>query len=318
MIAVDLGQARGQRAVDVDRDRPHLVDGEQLLKAVNHALGAPQAEGRDDDLALQPGGPGDDGVQLLHQAVVGIELAVAVGALGDQDIDVLDRRRIGQQMGVAAAQVAGEDEAAGAAVFAIVELHDRRAENVPGVEVGQGHARHDFHRLVVGNALEPLDHPLDVGQVKERLGSLDVRVFEMGVAHFLTLDARTVAKHDVGDVARGGRREDRSRIASPDQARETADVVVVGVRDDHRVERAGVKRELAVGAVGIDSVGIEQPAVEQDPLGIDLQQMSAARDRSGRAVERDSQPNYLPTIDRAPAMRQRHAACAMLGNAIGT
>ena len=79
---------------------------------------------------------------------------------------------------------------------------------------------------------------------------------------------------------------------------------------------AGVKRELTVGAVGIDSVGIEQPAVEQDPPGIDLQQVSAARDRSGRAVERDSQPNNLPTIDSAPAMRQRHAACAMLGNAI--
>ena len=46
--------------------------------------------------------------------------------------------------------------------------------------------------------------------------------------------------------------------------------------------------------------------------------MSAARDRPGRAMERDSQPNYLPTIDLAPAMRQRHAACAMLGNAIGT
>ncbi len=96
MIAVDLGQPRGQRAVDVDRDRPHLVNREQLLKAVDHALGAPQAEGGDDDLALKPGRPGDDRVQLLDQPVVGIELAVAVGALGNQDIDVLDRRRIGE------------------------------------------------------------------------------------------------------------------------------------------------------------------------------------------------------------------------------
>ncbi len=58
MIAVDLGQARGQRAVDVDRDRPHLVDREQLLKAVDHALGAAQAEGGDDDLALKTAWPG--------------------------------------------------------------------------------------------------------------------------------------------------------------------------------------------------------------------------------------------------------------------
>ena len=89
MVAVDLGQAVGQGAVHVDRDRPHLVDGEEFLEAVDHPLGAAQAEGRDDDLALQPRGPGDDGVKLLHQAVVGVELAVAVGALGDQDVDVL-------------------------------------------------------------------------------------------------------------------------------------------------------------------------------------------------------------------------------------
>ena len=74
---------------------------------------------------------------------------------------------------------------------------------------------------------------------------------------------------------------------------------------------AGVERELAVGAVGIDPIRVKQPAVEQDPLGTDLQQMGAARDLPGRAVERDSQPSYLPTIDRAPAARA--AACRLTG-----
>ena len=124
---------------------------------------------------------------------------------------------------------------------------------------------------MVRDALEPLDHPLDVGQVEKRLGSLDVRMLEMGVADFLALDPRTVAKHDVGDVAGGGRRVDRPGIAGPDQAGETADMVVVGMRDNDRVERAGVERELAVGAVGIHPIGIEQSTVEQDPPGIDLQ-----------------------------------------------
>ena len=97
VVAVDLGQAGGQRAVDVDRDRPDLVDREELLEAVDHPLGPAQAEGRDHDLALEPGGPGDDRVQLLDQPVVGVELAIAVGALRDQDVDVLDERRVGQQ-----------------------------------------------------------------------------------------------------------------------------------------------------------------------------------------------------------------------------
>ena len=254
-------------------------------------------------LLCKPGRPGDDRVQLLDQPVVGIELAVAVGALGNQDVDVLDRRRVGEEVGVAPAQVAGEDEPARPAVLAVIELDDRRAQDVAGFEIGQGHARHDFRRLVVGQALESLDDPLDVGQLEQRLECLDVGVAEMGVAHFLALDPRAVAEHDVGDVAGGRRGVDRPGIAGPDQARQAADVVVVGVRHDHRVERARVERELAVGAVGIDPVGIEQPAIKQDPPGIDLQQMGAARDFLGRAVKRDSQPNYLPTIDRAPAAR---------------
>ena len=61
---------------------------------------------------------------------------------------------------------------------------------------------------------------------------------------------------------------------------------------------AGVERELAVGAVGIDPIRVKQPAVEQKSCRANLQEMGAARDLPGRAVERDSQPSYLPTIDR--------------------
>ena len=112
-------------------------------------LGSPQAEGGNHDLALKPGGPGDDRVQLLDQPVVGIELAVAVRALGNQNVDVLNGRRVGQEMRVPATQVAGEHEPPRSAVFAIVDLNDRRAQDVPGVQVGQSHARHDFMRFLV-------------------------------------------------------------------------------------------------------------------------------------------------------------------------
>ena len=130
----------------------------------------------------------------------------------------------------------------------------------------------------------------------------------MGVAHFLALDPRAVAQHHVGDVAGGRGGEDRPGVARPDQAREAADVVVVGVRDDHRVQLAGVERELAVGALGIDSFRIKQPAIEQDPLGTDLQQVGAARDLSGRAVKRDSQPSSLPTISARDAWAAGHGS----------
>ena len=124
----------------------------------------------------------------------------------------LDEGRVGKQAGVPPAQVAGEDEPPAAAVLAIIELDDRRAEDVPGVEVGQGHTRHDLARLVVADPVEPLDDPFDVEQVEERLGRLDVRMTQVGVAHVLALDPRAVAEHDAGDVARGGRGVDRAVV----------------------------------------------------------------------------------------------------------
>ena len=78
-------------------------------------------------------------------------------------------------------------------------------------------------------------------------------------------------------------------------------MVVVGMRDDHRVEVARLEREPAVGAVGVDPVGVKQPAVEQDPVAADLQQVGAARDLAGRAVERDSQTIVLPLRATDPA-----------------
>ena len=118
-------------------------------------------------------------------------------------------------------------------------------------------------RLLVRQALDPLDHPLDVDQLKKRLGRFDVRVAEMGVSHFLALDPRTVAEHDIGDVAGGGGGKNRPCVSRADQAGKPPDMIVMGVRDDHRIERAGVEQELTVRAVGIDSIRVKQPTVEQ-------------------------------------------------------
>ena len=61
-------------------------------------------------------------------------------------------------------------------------------------------------------------------------------------------------------VARSG--VNRPCVSGADQAGQPPDVVVMGVRDDHRIERAGVERELTVRAVGIDSIRVKQPTVE--------------------------------------------------------
>ena len=60
----------------------------------------------------------------------------------------------------------------------------------------------------------------------------------------------------------------------------------------------GSNVKLAVRALGIDPVGVEQPAIEQDSLRTDLQQVGAARDLPGRAMERDSQPTSSRDLER--------------------
>ena len=221
---------------------------------------------------------------------------VAVGALADEDVDVLDDRRVGEEPHVAPAEVAGEEEAAVAAVLAEVELHHRRAEDVAGVVERQVHAGEDLAGLGVGDALEPLDDPLDVGQVEQGLDRAVLAVAQVAVARILALDPGAVAEHDAEDVGRGVGGQDRPVVAGPDQAGEAADVVVVGVRDDHRVEVAGVERELAVRAVRVHPVGVEQAAIEQDPRPADLHQVGAARHLLRRAMERDAQPIILPPV----------------------
>ena len=115
---------------------------------------------------------GDDGVELLDELIVRVELLVAVSALGDEDVDILDRRRVGQESHVPTAEVAGEDEPSGLAVLDVIELGDRRAEDVAGVLVGQGDAVQDLGRLVVGEPLELLHDELDVGEFEEGLDGL--------------------------------------------------------------------------------------------------------------------------------------------------
>ena len=180
----------------------------------------------------------DDCVQLLDQPVVRIELAIAVRALRDQEIDILNGCRVGQEVRVPATQVAGEDEPPRSAVLAKVNLDDRRPQDMPSVQVGQSHTGRDFMRLAVRQALDSLDGPLHVNQLVQRLGGFDVRVAEMGVPHFFTLDPRTVAQHDAGDVAGRGSRKNRP-VYPADQAGQPPDVVVVGVRDDDRIEARG-------------------------------------------------------------------------------
>ena len=182
VLAVDIGEAGGQRAIDEDGDRLDLVLVEEFEEAVDHALGAAEAEGGDDDAAAEAGGAGDDGVKLLDERVVGVERAGAVGALGDEDVDIANEGGVGQEAHVAAAEVAGEDEATGLVVFLEVELDGGGAEDVAGVEVGEGDAGDDLLGCAVGRSRRfSMTHSTSCGSksgsggVERRYGRLATR-----------------------------------------------------------------------------------------------------------------------------------------------
>ena len=123
-----------------------------------------------------------------------------------------------------------------------------------------------------------LHDPLDVVQLEQ---GVDRGVAAGQVAQVLALDAGAVAEHHVEDVAGGAGHVDRPGVAGAGQARDLADVVVVRVRDDDRVEGARVERELAVRAVGAHPVRVEEPAVQEDAVRADLQKDGRCRSPAG-------------------------------------
>ena len=278
----------------MDRDFRNLPCAEELHQLIDDVLGPPHGEGRDDELALalheevhqrrQPVGGGRD-------RVMG---SVAIGALDNQDIIHVDLVGVADDRQVRPPDVAAEDHRALFPVLGDVEAHDGGAENVSRVVEGGGDPRghrkgpvvvvpgeagegcfgvdERIERLALGTAVASLRHPL---------------VGEFGV--FL-LDVRGVAQHVGGEVGGGERGVDLPAEAVFDQDREGAGVVDVGVAQDHGVDRRGIERVVAIGAVGFVSLALHQPAVEEDAVSVGLDQVARAGHRPRRAVKRDLHP----------------------------
>lgn len=80
-------------------------------------------------------------------------------------------------------------------------------------------------------------------------------------------------------------------------------MVVVGVGNDHEVEFTRVKGEPTVRAVVFESVGVKEPAIEQDPAAFDFEKVSAPGDLAGSPMKRNAQPIILQQNDRPTGQR---------------
>src|SRR5579864_5078748 len=106
---------------------------------------------------------------------------------------------------VTTAEVAGEDEPPRAAVLAVVQLDDRRTQDVARVVVGELNVVEDLLRLTVVQTAEILDHPFDVGQFEQRFDGFGLRIAQVAVTRILALYAGAVTQHDADDGSRGAR-----------------------------------------------------------------------------------------------------------------
>lgn len=167
-----------------------------------------------------------------------------------------------------------------------VELCVGRPEDVSGTPQLHAHAAGQLHAPTVRHGLEEVERPLCVRGVEQRKGGSMSRVArQVGVRRFLLLDPRSVAEHDRDQLCRGRRAHHPAAVAVTDEHGEVAAVVEVGMCEDHRTDTAGVRTDVPPVALPPGLLTLEQPAVDQDPGVVALEQEPAPGHRAGRTQE---------------------------------
>ena len=147
---------------------------------------------------------------------------------------------------------------------------------------------HDRERRTVADRLEAEERAEHVLRVVQRLDPrLVATALAVEVRGVFGLDLRGVAEHHGGERPRGRRAEDRPGEAAADEVRQVTAVVDVRVAQDHRVDVFGAEREVAVAADALGAPPLEQPAVEQHRLAVDVELVHRPGDRAGGAAKGD-------------------------------
>ena len=289
--AEDLGGGDGEGAVDKDGDAGEAGGLDEVVDDVEELLGALDGEGGDEDFAAVFEGVGEDAAEVLAGVGVHFMFAPAVGAFHDDGVDVRGVVRIAQEVVVAAADIAGEEETFFLAGGAVVEVEDDLggAEDVAGIDEGDLDAIANEHGAVVveGDELPEGLFGIDGGVERGVEGLAFAGAFFVGVFDVGGLDPGGVGQHNLAEVAGGGGGVDVSAVALAGEVGEIPAVVDVGVGEDHGGEVGRVEGEMFVAVVGFLAVPLVKPAVEQDALAIDLDEVLGAGGGAGGAVEGD-------------------------------
>jgi hypothetical protein len=207
---------------------------------------------------------------------------VAVGGLHNDPVRRCHRYGLAHEQIVRAPHVAREQQ--GPAFD--VEGHGRRAQDVPGAVEGGRHARRDMGRRVKRQVCQAPQRQHGVFFGVERLGRLVARgVMPVGEGRALFLDAAAVRQQQLAQVDGGRRGQHHPFETLANQQRQRARVVQVRVREQHRVNAAGVEGQRLPVHLPQRLPALEQAAVDEQLVTAMFEQVLRAGHRAGCAQE---------------------------------
>ena len=108
----------------------------------------------------------------------------------------------------------------------------------------------------------------------------------VGVPGFFFLQVRRIGQHDRAQVAGARRAEDPAAKTLRDEPREVTAVIEVGMRQYHGIDARGVDGKRRPVPLPQLLEPLKQPAVHEDAMASEIDQMLRAGDRTRRSQKR--------------------------------
>ncbi len=195
--------------------------------------------------------------------------AVAVGGFHDQQVGPVGRFGVAHQRMTGLAEIAGEQQLAGAAAVLDPDFDEGRTEDVAGVAEAAAHGRMRSQVLVVAHAAQALQrfdrlvHGVERGRFRVASTSFAVAMAHLPL-RLLLLDVRAVGQHDFEQVRGGFGAIDRAPVVQHREPWQQARMIDVRVREQHEVDIAHVEVDgLAVLAIGV-APALEHSAIDEE------------------------------------------------------
>jgi hypothetical protein len=163
------------------------------------------------------------------------------------------------------------------------------AKDVPSIDKSELHAVRDRHRPTVSGGYELAKGTIGIDGGVEwfRVGLAVATGVLAQPTDVVRLDLGAILKHDLADVPGGVGGVDVPGEAPSAEVGEIATVIDVGVGQDHAVDLCGIEGKVEVALVGLRPMPLEETAIEENALAVDLKEVLRTGGGLGGAAEGD-------------------------------